>query len=127
MNIFFHERKPCETFQSKNKSFKIEFSINSKEVVIVIDHVRDWNIGIGKFILTQLWNNFKLPVLGWQIFCKALNYNSHRSDEIIAEYRFSMKDFHLENIFDNDFLEYDNKYDFYYFFSFSNKKMAFVF
>lgn len=112
MDMFFQERKFCETFQSKNKNFKIEFSINSKEVVIVIDHVRDWNIGIGKFILTQLWNNFKLPVLGWQIFCKALNYNSYSSDEIIAEYRFSMKDFQLEKIFDNDFLEYDNKYDF---------------
>lgn len=51
-------------------------------------------------------------MLGWQIFCKALNYNSYRSDELIAEYRFSMKDFQLEKIFDNDFLEYDDKYDF---------------
>ena len=51
-------------------------------------------------------------MLGWENYCKVLNYNSYISDELVAEYRFRMKDFQIEKFFVNVFLEYDNRYDF---------------
>ena len=113
MDVFFQERELCELFKSKNKNFKIEFSIRSEWVVIRVFHVGEWDIGKRNIFLKSTLNNFKLSLLGWSNSCKVLNCNSYINNESIAEYTYKMKGrFEIEKFFDYDFLEYDNKYDF---------------
>ena len=66
MDVFYHERQLCQLFKSENNGFDINFNINLNEVTIFVRHSGNWDSQEGKKNLNKLWENFKLPVIGWE-------------------------------------------------------------
>ena len=66
MDVFYHERQLCQLFKSENNGFDINFNINLSEVTILVRHSGNWDSQEGKKILNKLWENFKLPFIGWE-------------------------------------------------------------
>ena len=110
MDVFYRERQLCELFKSGNNGFDINFNINSGEVAIFVLHYGKWDSQKGKSILNKLWENFKLPVIGWENNCKVLNYKDINGDFLICEYIFTMSHFNCWKTMADEFKEYNSKY-----------------
>ena len=110
MDVFYHGRQLCELFKSENNGFDINFNINSGEVAIFVLHYGKWDSQKGKSILNKLWENFKLPVIGWENNCKVLNYKDINDDVLISEYIFTMRHFNYWKTMVDEFQEYNSKY-----------------
>ena len=52
-----------------------------------------WTVKKQKKNLNKLWENFKLPVIGWKNNCKVLNYKDINDNVLISEYIFTMHHF----------------------------------
>ena len=63
-----------------------------------------------KKYLNKLWENFKLPVIGWENNCKVLNYKDINDDILISEYIFTMRHFNYWKTMADEFQIYNSKY-----------------
>ena len=93
-----------------NNGFDINFNINSSEVSIFVRHSGNWDIQRGKKNLNKLWENFKLPVIGWENNCNVLNYKDINDDVLICEYIFTMSHFSCWKTMVDELQEYNSKY-----------------
>ena len=108
------ENSVCFLRQKKQMIVRF-FLITPKLVSLLIFHTGTWNSVKGEFILNSLWNNFKLPSIGWKEKCKVLNYDNIADLTYLkkTQYFFKQKDgFLLNNLFRIEFATYDNKYEF---------------
>ena len=112
MGMFDRERQLCELFESENRAFKINYTINSKEVITYVWHNVDWDNEKGKLILNKLWEKFKLPVVDWENVCKVLNYQDilNNPQISVSKYVFTMRHFSYWKAMCEEFINYDNKY-----------------
>ena len=76
----FYERKieNCKHFSLKETSHNCyidhEF-VNSKEMIVRVNHNGTWNLSKEKQILEKPLTNFKLNKIGWSEECKTSNYS----------------------------------------------------
>ena len=110
MDVSYRERELCELFKSENNGFDINFNFSSSEVTIFVRHSGNWNRQKRKKILNKLWENFKLPVIGWENNCKVLNYKDINDDILISEYIFTMRYFNYWKTMADEFQIYNSKY-----------------
>ena len=76
MDVFSRERELCELFKSKNsnKNQKVVYTIEANAVTISIFHKGSLDYKRMGFILNILWDNFKLPIIGWKQTCSIVRY-----------------------------------------------------